>query len=167
MPRQRKYLRLFIFSGVFVGFCTYVALDAVLRIGEIVRLPPRVVGLILMATGTNLSDALGSVAVARSGEGHVVVANVLGAPVFDILFGLGVPWMFRILAGYKVEYLEYKEPLSRDVFLLAAVVAVFMAALLVKGFMMTRRVGMLLILLHVAFILYVLITGPDTIPKEA
>merc|ERR1712224_1057213 len=56
------------------------------------NIEPLIMGLIFLAAGTSVPDALGSIAVAKQGEGDMAVANAFGSNVFDILLGLGVPW---------------------------------------------------------------------------
>merc|ERR1719158_782202 len=75
--------------------CTYLMVDAVNRCGCILRVSPLIMGLIFCAAGTSIPDALGSIAVAKQGEGDMAVANALGSNVFDILVGLGVPWTIK------------------------------------------------------------------------
>merc|ERR1740130_1676549 len=75
-----------------IGLCTYVMVDAVNRTGCNLNISPLIMGLVFLAAGTSVPDALGSIAVAKQGEGDMAVANALGSTVFDILLGLGVPW---------------------------------------------------------------------------
>merc|ERR1711862_728547 len=75
-----------------IAICTYVMVDAVNRCGLILDIDSLIMGLIFLAAGTSVPDALGSIAVAKQGEGDMAVANAFGSNVFDILLGLGVPW---------------------------------------------------------------------------
>merc|ERR1712054_703730 len=51
-----------------------------------------IMGITFLAMGTSVPDALGSIAVAKDGEGDMAVSNAIGSNVFDICMGLGVPW---------------------------------------------------------------------------
>merc|ERR1719453_616865 len=99
---DRHCALLFSLSVLFIGLSTYLMVDATNRIGIILKAPPLFMGLIFLAAGTSIPDALGSVAVAKQGEGDMAVANSLGSNVFDILLGLGVPWLLRNMMGKKV-----------------------------------------------------------------
>ena len=55
----------------------------------------QVMGLTFLAMGTSIPDALGSIAVAKDGEGDMAVSNAVGSNVFDICLGLGLPWFIE------------------------------------------------------------------------
>jgi len=165
MPKSRKMKVVsFVVAIAVLCFLDYIAFDSTLRAGTIIRLPPRIVGLLFMSAGTNFTEALNCVAVARSGEAGRGMCNALGLPIFDILFGLGLPWLIRNLVGYKVVFPDYKEWLLNDVVLFAVAVSVFVIGLMLERFHMTRRLGVLLLVSYFAFVLYALISGPLSIP---
>ena len=56
-------------------------------------MPFTLMGLTIVAAGTSVPDAISSVVVAKSGEGDMAVSNAIGSNVFDILLGLGLPFL--------------------------------------------------------------------------
>ena len=56
-----------------------------------------VMGIVILAIGTSVPDAIASMIVARGGQGDMAIANAVGSNVFDILFGLGLPWLIADL----------------------------------------------------------------------
>jgi Ca2+/Na+ antiporter len=57
-------------------------------------------GVTVLAIGTSIPDALGSIFSAKQGYAGMAVSNAIGSNVFDILIGLGVPWLiFSSYAG--------------------------------------------------------------------
>merc|ERR1711871_1458904 len=56
-----------------------------------------IMGITFLAMGTSVPDALGSIAVAKEGEGDMAVSNAIGSNVFDICIGLGIPWFLVTL----------------------------------------------------------------------
>lgn len=46
----------------------------------------------------SMQDAISSILVARDGFGDMAVSNAIGSNVFDINLGLGLPFLFRIIA---------------------------------------------------------------------
>ena len=61
-------------------------------------------GLTVGAIGTSVPNALLSFHVARVGFGTMAVSNALGSNVFDILFGLGLPWsLYYITTGKEIQ----------------------------------------------------------------
>lgn len=55
-------------------------------------------GVVVLAVGTSIPDAMGSMIVARQGEADMAIANAVGSNVFDILLGLGLPWFLASVA---------------------------------------------------------------------
>lgn len=51
-----------------------------------------VTGLVLLAAGTSVPDLITSVVVARAGHGDMAVSSSIGSNIFDICFGLPLPW---------------------------------------------------------------------------
>merc|ERR1740138_1619778 len=121
---------------------SYIMVDAASRIGIILKIPSLVMGLIPLAAGTSIPDALSSIAVAKQGEGDMAVCNALGSNVFDILLGLGVPWTFGIVFGKPSdEYADGLKPpmdpimfenagLAMWILVLSVVVVVFYAVMI-------------------------------------
>mmetsp|Transcript_93232 Transcript_93232/g.266539 ORF Transcript_93232/g.266539 Transcript_93232/m.266539 type:complete len:88 (+) Transcript_93232:2128-2391(+) len=59
----------------------------------ILDVDPIVVALVVLATGTSIPDAIGSMVAAKNGEANMAISNAVGSNVFDILLGLGLPWV--------------------------------------------------------------------------
>lgn len=53
-------------------------------------------GLVVVAAGTSIPDALSSILVARDGYGDMAVSNAIGSNVFDINLGLGAPFLLKV-----------------------------------------------------------------------
>lgn len=155
MPNPDNYCwSLFTLSILYIGLCTYIMVDATNRIGLILRIPALVMGLIFLAAGTSIPDALGSIAVAKQGEGDMAVSNALGSNVFDILIGLGVPWMIRCVTGQKVEFPDAFKDLVVDIVILVVFLVLFVGALAINGWNLTRRTGIMLLSLYVVYVFY-------------
>ncbi|MBZ0111801.1 MAG: calcium/sodium antiporter [Thermoanaerobaculia bacterium] len=58
-------------------------------------LPERVVGLTMVALGTSLPELASSIVAARRKEGDIVLGNIIGSNVFNILCILGITSMVR------------------------------------------------------------------------
>lgn len=126
--------------------------DAASRASIILRIPALVMGLVFLAAGTSIPDALGSIAVARQGEGDMAVSNALGSNVFDILIGLGVPWFIRTLTGRKVEFPNQYENFLVDIIMLLVFLGLFLGALVVNKWRLTTPLGVVLVSLYIVYI---------------
>merc|ERR1712185_322198 len=86
-------------------------------------------GLVFLAAGTSVPDALGSIAVAKQGEGDMAVANAFGSNVFDILLGLGVPWFLSTACmQQKVVFPGAGGQLLEWILILTVILILFLAA---------------------------------------
>lgn len=152
-PERGSGFSLFTMSILWIGLCTYVMVDATNRIGIIIRMPSFVMGLIFLAAGTSIPDTLGSIAVAKQGQGDMAIANALGSNVFDILIGLGVPWTIRAINS-PVEFKGQFGDLIGDIVILVVVLVLFVGALAINSWKLNRRIGAILILFYLAFVIY-------------
>jgi len=151
---ERHHWTLFSLSIFFIATATYLMVDATNRIGIILKVPPLVMGLVFLAAGTSIPDAMGSIAVAKQGEGDMAIANALGSNVFDILIGLGVPWAVRTASGEKVRFEGKFDDIKWDILILAGVLGLFVGALVLNRWQLTRRVGMVLCFFYVLNVVY-------------
>ncbi|XP_067837571.1 sodium/potassium/calcium exchanger 3-like, partial [Heptranchias perlo] len=98
-PRWEKwFMATFIFSTLWIGLFSYIMVWMVTIIGYSLEIPDVIMGITFLAAGTSVPDCMASLIVARQGMGDMAVSNSIGSNVFDILVGLGAPWMLKTLA---------------------------------------------------------------------
>jgi Ca2+/Na+ antiporter len=143
MPSKKKYWQLFFWSVFSIMLLSYVMVDATVRMGYILNIPTFVMGLLFLAAGTSIPDALASIAVAKQGEGNMAISNALGSNVFDILLGLGVPWTLGILTkGENIYFPGSSDYLMEWIIILTLVVVVFFLVLILNRWKLTRNIGL-------------------------
>eukprot|EP01065_Artemidia_motanka_P031168 TRINITY_DN3740_c0_g1_i1.p1 TRINITY_DN3740_c0_g1~~TRINITY_DN3740_c0_g1_i1.p1 ORF type:complete len:656 (+),score=129.77 TRINITY_DN3740_c0_g1_i1:71-1969(+) len=69
--------------------------------GKAADIPAEVMGLTLLAAGTSVPDLITSIVVARAGHGDMAVSSSIGSNIFDICFGLPLPWFLYGLTVNK------------------------------------------------------------------
>eukprot|EP00967_Tisochrysis_lutea_P041262 scaffold49582_cov31-Tisochrysis_lutea.AAC.2 len=89
-----RHLTTFFMSVLWIGILSYFMVTWASKLGCIWGIHPAVMGITVLAAGTSVPDAIGSLLVARDGHGDMAVSNAIGSNVFDILLGLGLPWLF-------------------------------------------------------------------------
>jgi K+-dependent Na+/Ca+ exchanger-like protein len=147
MPGPEKYWLLFSLSIFNIALCTYIMVDAVNRIGCNLGISPLFMGLVFLSAGTSVPDALGSIAVAKQGEGDMAVANAFGSNVFDILLGLGVPWLLKAGMGVEVSFKGAASNLAEWMLILAAILVLFIGALIANKWKLNKCMGVTLMTL--------------------
>jgi len=158
MPSPEKYWLLFFASITFIALCTYLMVDAVNRTGCNLNVEPLIMGLIFLAAGTSVPDALGSIAVAKQGEGDMAVANAFGSNVFDILLGLGLPWFLStacmqrevVFPGAGGQLLEW-------ILILTVILVLFVGALAYNKMRLNQTMGGILMTLYLVYVVIALV----------
>mmetsp|Transcript_11007 Transcript_11007/g.20371 ORF Transcript_11007/g.20371 Transcript_11007/m.20371 type:complete len:157 (+) Transcript_11007:2252-2722(+) len=139
---------------VWIAILSHFLVFSAAKFGCIVGISPAVMGLTFIAAGTSVPDAISSIIVARQGQGDMAVANSIGSNVFDILMGLGLPWLIASGFVYKVPSVVQTGDLWVGLGFLFGVVAFLLAALAYTGWQLGKRVGCLLIFLYVLYIIF-------------
>lgn len=96
--------------GIFsVSFGGELTIRNVVEIARLFNLSETLVGLTIVAIGTSLPELVVSIASAIKGEGEILVGNIVGSNVFNILFILGISSLFGNLtvdvSNYMVDLL--------------------------------------------------------------
>jgi len=90
---KKYYAYTFINSIIWIGILTWVMVSGAEHVGDTIGVPESVMGVTVLAAGTSIPDALSSVLVAREGHGDMALSSSIGSNVFDITFGLPIPWL--------------------------------------------------------------------------
>jgi K+-dependent Na+/Ca+ exchanger-like protein len=146
-----RYIATFLISILLIGVLSFVLVEAAVGIGGILKISPAIIALTVLAAGTSIPDLIASVIVAKQGRGDMAVSNAIGSNIFDVLFGLGVPWMIVLMwRGGSVE-VATENLISSVILLFATVVAVFFL-LIVRNWTIGRNAGLALILLYLLYL---------------
>merc|ERR1711959_643224 len=115
----------FFISLIWITILSYFMVVLMEKIGCAWGISSFIMGITFLAMGTSVPDALGSIAVAREGEGDMAVSNAIGSNVFDICIGLGLPWFLATLIEDKPRKIKAStESIVASTLILFAVVVV-------------------------------------------
>lgn len=167
LPQNKgRYLLTFFMSIFWIGVLSYFMTTWASKLGCLWGIHPAVMGVTVLAAGTSVPDAIGSLLVARDGQGDMAVSNAIGSNVFDILLGLGLPWtMFNIInmrTGQRVEV--DNEGLAASTFLLLATLFLVYGMTALNRFRLTKTLGMFFFSLYFIFVIYSLLSEFGKIP---
>ena len=141
---------------VWIGILAYYMVEWAQHCSCIMKVPAIIIGLTVLAAGTSLPDTLSSVVVARKGLGDMAVANAIGSNVFNVLFGLGLPWTVYILYSGAAIAMP-TDGLLENSFTMLAVGFVYMGVFAACGFHMTTRLGHCFIAVYCAYVLMIVV----------
>ncbi len=106
----------------------------------------RVIGLSLVALGTSLPELASSMVAAFKRETDIILGNIVGSNIFNVLAILGTTSIFYPL---EVSYAS----VSSDLWVMLGL-SLLVAPLMLRGYRMGRRGGSFLLLAYVAYIAY-------------
>ncbi|XP_041482492.1 sodium/potassium/calcium exchanger 1-like isoform X1 [Lytechinus variegatus] len=170
VPHLRKwYVASFILSIVWIAALSFGMVTLVAKMGCILKISDYTMGLVIVAVGTSVPDALSSILVARDGYGDMAVSNAIGSNVFDINLGIGLPYLIRIAinGGTNIALLNAEDQLRFDSgafgpmpphakfgFILLLILLLTIVAFTAVRFRLNAIIGVSFALMYVLFMVY-------------
>jgi K+-dependent Na+/Ca+ exchanger-like protein len=149
---RKAYIRAFLVSIVFIAGISWVLVEHSVNFAQAIGIPPIIVALTVLAAGTSAPDLISSIIVARQGRGEMAVANAVGSNIFDILVGLGLPWLIVILLRGGTVHVGTENLWLSTIILLGTVVLLFV--LLSTEHLLSRKEGWSLVGVYIIFVLW-------------
>lgn len=151
---KHPVLRIILFSlslaVVFLG--GKILIDNGIILAKVINVPPTIIGITAVALGTSLPElAVSIVALSKKvtrTEEKLVVGNLLGSNIFNIVFGSGTLGLF----GVK----HFSNPLSLYAFLFTTIEFCLLIYLF-KGRTIPKYIGAGLILFYIVYLLFLLL----------
>jgi len=150
---KSKFFTTFMMSIFWIGVLSYYMVEWASKLGCMLNIHPAIMGCTLLAAGTSVPDAIGSLIVAKNGQGDMAVSNAIGSNVFDILLGLGIPWTLNgLIYGVSLQVdASNLVPLS---YILVGTLALVYLTTAMMGFELTNGLGLFFFALYFIFIGY-------------
>jgi len=92
--------------GVLVAAANFF-INAAEQAGKALRLPPFITGVILVGFGTSLPELISSILAANSGSSEIVIGNVVGSNITNILLILGLSGLLGGTFYVKTDLLKF------------------------------------------------------------
>ncbi|CAM9661884.1 unnamed protein product [Heterosigma akashiwo] len=86
----------------------------------------------------------------------MAVSNALGSNNFDILFGLGLPVVLKVLLYGEPEKVK-KKGLTQSIIILVGLLLLLILVVVAGKFKLTKPVGTLFIVLYICYVSYCLV----------
>ncbi|XP_076001322.1 sodium/potassium/calcium exchanger 3-like [Genypterus blacodes] len=150
---ERWFMVTFFTATMWIAGLSYIMVWMVTVVGFTFGIPDVIMGITFLAAGTSVPDCMASVIVARQGMGDMAISNSIGSNVFDILVGLGLPWMLQTLCiDYGSNVHLNSRGLIFSVGLLLASVFVTVVGVHLNRWTLDRRLGLVCLLLYAIFL---------------
>lgn len=153
MPKAKWNWGVFIMSIVWISGLSWLLVESAIHVSKVLNIPEAIIALTVLAIGTSVPDLMSSYIVAKNGKGGMAISNAIGSNIFDILIGLGLPWLIVLVVfGREVEVV--RENLLSSVMLLFGSVVVVLVILAIRKWKIRKQTGILLILIYLAYLVY-------------
>jgi len=159
--RAPFYEPLFIFLGLITSamWIYLIANDLVellKTLGHVIGVADSIMGLTVLAWGNSIGDFISNIIIARKGYGQMAMSACYASPFTNLMVGLGIPIIVKIIGPPYHRYYIIDEDLLDNVLLLAFATALLnlILSLVITGafkFKLTKAFGVFLIILYVSF----------------
>ncbi len=150
---RTSYLRAFFVSIAFVAIISYALAESAVAFAEAIHVPAVVVALTVLAAGTSVPDMFASIVVAKQGRGDMAVANAVGSNIFDMLVGLGLPWLLAMAMGSGAIAIDTAGLMTSALLLFGTVILLFI--FLLTKLKLSRWEGWALLAIYAGYVAYI------------
>jgi len=151
----------FFLSICWIGLITFFMVEWTSIIGNTLGIPELIMGLTFLAAGTSVPDLLSSVIVARMGEGDMAVSSSIGSNIFDITFGLPIPWLLYGIVEAAKSRPAYviigTAGMSVSILILFAMVIIVILIIHFSGWKLLKSTGVFMIVLYVVYLIQAIV----------
>ena len=148
----------FLMSVGMISLLSWILVKSAVGISAILGVPELIIGLTIVAVGTSVPDLISSMIVAKQGRPGMAINNALGSNIFDILIGLGLPFLIYMVFNSEGFALESQDLVVSVVILLSSALVLLIYFLLVKWHT-SRSFGIALLMMYLVYLGYVIVTA--------
>jgi solute carrier family 24 (sodium/potassium/calcium exchanger), member 2 len=161
--KTHLFMVVFLESIFYIGFFSYFMVWWATVVGDVLGIDDVVMGYTILAAGTSVPDLLSSVIVARQGLGDMAVSSSIGSNIFDITFGLPLPWLLWSAAHSAKAMTVSSESLGFALTLLIIMIVCIISIIAFCKWRMTKFLGASMVFLYAVFLALVVMEAYDVI----
>jgi len=138
---------------------SYAMVASLEALAELMDIPDAVIGFTVSAAGTSLPNYVASKVAAENGFGNQAVSNAFGSNTFNIMVGLGLPWMLYISLGNGFEpYHGLKdEQIFESIIILAVLLTLFVVLMIMSGCIIHKWHGIVFLISYGGYIAFAIL----------
>ncbi len=157
----KHYMAQFLTSIAWIAFFSWVLVESAIEIAHFFDIPEAIIALTVLAVGTSIPDLISSVLVSKKGKGDMGISNAIGSNVFDVLVGLGLPWIV-FLTLYNKPIHVGNETLFTSALILLGSIILMLLIFMVNRWRIGKKAGWTLIIIYLGYIAWELISYYST-----
>ncbi|MFA6324862.1 MAG: calcium/sodium antiporter [Candidatus Paceibacterota bacterium] len=155
-PNPKYYWWVFFVSIVIIAGLSWVLVESAVVLAVALNIPAVIIGLTILAAGTSIPDLMSSIIVAKQGRGGMAISNAIGSNIFDILIGLGLPWLLVLTFSGKIITVA-NENINSSIILLFATVIAILFLLFIRKWKIGKFSGLIMIALYLGYLTWAII----------
>jgi len=155
-PKEEHYIFIFLISITIIAALSWLLVESAIVMADMIHIPAYIMALTVLAAGTSVPDLISSIIVAKQGRGGMAISNAIGSNIFDILLGLGVPWLIVLSFSNVLIPVETSNLLSSVILLFATVTVIFML-LISRKWKIGKYTGWFLIFLYGLYVIWAVV----------
>ena len=153
IPKANNLYIAFVLDIIVIGLLSWLLVTSAIHVSAALGIPEVIIALTVVALGTSIPDLIASVVVARQGRPGMAINNAIGSNIFDILIGLGLP--FLLLFVFSTHTIQVDNGnLWASFMLLMGSIVILVLGFLISKWKTNRIIGWLLIILYFLYLLY-------------
>ncbi len=153
IPRKKYYGSVFFVSILLIAGISWLLVESAVAIASILEIPESIIALTILAAGTSIPDLISSIVVSKQGRAGMAISNAVGSNIFDILVGLGLPFLiFIMMQGGHAEI--DTAGLEKSAYFLLGAIVLILSLFVIKRWVIGRFVGWTLLLLYAAYLFW-------------
>ena len=137
-----------IFGVILVGISADVIVESAINISASLGIGEHIIGLTIIAVGTNLPELVTSVVAVRKGEMDIAVGNLVGTNIFNLFLMLGLAATINPIVIDTLSFIDI---------IILAIVSFIVYIFIQHKKDISRLEGIIMIVLYIIYILYVVI----------
>lgn len=158
IPKINNLYIAFLLDVIIIGLLSWLLVTIAIKISSLLGIPEIIIALTVIALGTSVPDLVASVIVSKQGRPGMAINNAVGSNIFDILIGLGLP--FLLLFIFTSDYIQVENnSLAVSFILLTSSIVILMLGFLFSKWKTKLWFGRLLLLLYFGYLIYQIISA--------
>ena len=152
-PPIKYHIPVFFISIMFIAGISWILVESAVQIALIAHISETVIALTILAAGTSVPDLISSLIVSKQGRSGMAISNAVGSNIFDILVGLGLPFLLiTLLSGGTVSI--HAENIEESIYFLLTSILIVLSFFIINRWKAGKIFGSFLISLYVAYLVW-------------
>ena len=155
-PPLKYHIPVFFISIIFIAGISWVLVESAVQIAVLSGISETIIALTILAAGTSVPDLISSLIVSKQGRSGMAVSNAVGSNIFDILIGLGLPFLIIILLSGGTVTID-SQNIEESVYFLLVSILVVLILFIINKWKVGKIFGSFLIFLYLAYLVWAII----------